>query len=59
MVFLGVFTALAMRYEAARVRTDPEHADPELRSILSHGGGMLMLSTQAPLKGQSAAVCRA
>lgn len=38
VAFLGAFTVLAMRYEAKRVRVDPEHADPELRSILSHAG---------------------
>ena len=39
VIFLSAFTALAMRFEVDRVRTDPDHADPELREILSHAGG--------------------
>ena len=41
VILLAAFTVSATKWEAKRVRTDPEHADPELRRMLSDSTGTL------------------
>ena len=41
VILLAAFTVAATKWEAKRVRLDPEHADPELRRMLSDDTGTL------------------